>query len=352
MKSKKNLEETPNKSSNLNELKTKKVGTVLVNSYKMDKKDFKISPKRKSIRRSVKTGKIGNISIESRIFSISPYVAPNYVREFKFDDEAQKKLRSSKNELKNKNQKMKEEKNDNKKEKKLEEQNIKKLRQLSEIDKLLQIEDEETQKELKEEANKRKEFDDEEDEKQKEIKKNEKKDTKNEDELNDEEGKRIEHSDNKNKLEKDKKDKELNKEKINSDELNMLIKGTIKELYEPKKIENIVYNKIIILMKCLSDENRQKFLDGLKQAIKTEEDEKRFSNILGETYEIEENEESEQEKENKEESKQESKINIESKPDIEENEELKTDNLNNLKIYREEEYPCHCLCHYGGDCDE
>ena len=124
------------------------------------------------------------------------------------------------------------------------------------------------------------------------------------------------------KLEEDEKNKGLSEEKINLDELNILIKGTIKELFEPKNVENIVYDKIIILMKCLSKENKEKFIDGLVQAIKTEEDEKRFAFILGEVSGNGQNEEKNQ------------------------------DTLNNLKPYNEEEYPCHCSCHYGGECEE
>jgi hypothetical protein len=342
MNSKENLQETPNKYKEENELTGRNIGTVLVNNNKVNKTDFKISSGKKSIRRSVKSGKVYNLSNEDRIFDISPYIAPNYVRDFKYEGGEQKKFRDSKKDSKRKSKKIdakesdkKDSKRKNKKinakesEKKenlnekpneLEEENIQKLKQLDEDEKQIQLEDEERQKELEEEGNKQKELLEDEDE-DKQMNPNENQDKIIEDKLN-EEKKKIQHSENQKKLEEDEKNKGLSEEKINLDELNILIKGTIKELFEPKNVENIVYDKIIILMKCLSKENKEKFIDGLVQAIKTEEDEKRFAFILGEVS------------------------------GNRQNEEKKQDTLENLKPYNEEEYPCHCSCHYGGECEE
>ena len=320
MSSKGNLQETPKKYTEENELKGRNIGTVLVNNNKVNKNDFKVSSGKKSNRRSVKSGKVYNLSNEDRIFDISPYIAPNYVRDFKYEGGEQKKFRDSKKDSKRKSKKINvkgSEKKENLDEKpnELEEENIQKLKQLDEDEKQIQLEDEERQKELEEEGNKQKGLLEDEDE-DKQMNPNE-----NQDKINEEE-KKIQHSENQKKLEEDEKNKDPNEEKINLDELNILIKGTIKELFEPKNVENIVYDKIIILMKCLSKENKEKFIDGLVQAIKTEEDEKRFAFILGEVS------------------------------GNRQNEEKKQDTLDNLKPYNEEEYPCHCSCHYGGQCEE
>ena len=320
MSSKGNLQETPKKYTEENELKGRNIGTVLVNNNKVNKNDFKVSSGKKSNRRSVKSGKVYNLSNEDRIFDISPYIAPNYVRDFKYEGGEQKKFRDSKKDSKRKSKKINvkgSEKKENLDEKpnELEEENIQKLKQLDEDEKQIQLEDEERQKELEEEGNKHKGLLEDEDE-DKQMNPNE-----NQDKINEEE-KKIQHSENQKKLEEDEKNKDPNEEKINLDELNILIKGTIKELFEPKNVENIVYDKIIILMKCLSKENKEKFIDGLVQAIKTEEDEKRFAFILGEVS------------------------------GNRQNEEKKQDTLDNLKPYNEEEYPCHCSCHYGGQCEE
>jgi hypothetical protein len=325
MSSKENLQETPNKYKEENELTGRNIGTVLVNNNKVNKTDFKISSGKKSIRRSVKSGKVYNLSNEDRIFDISPYIAPNYVRDFKYEGGEQKKFRDSKKDSKRKSKKInakesEKKENLNEKPNELEEENIQKLKQLDEDEKQIQLEDEERQKELEEEGNKQKELLEDEDE-DKQMNPNENQDKIIEDKLN-EEKKKIQHSENQKKLEEDEKNKGLSEEKINLDELNILIKGTIKELFEPKNVENIVYDKIIILMKCLSKENKEKFIDGLVQAIKTEEDEKRFAFILGEVS------------------------------GNRQNEEKKQDTLENLKPYNEEEYPCHCSCHYGGECEE
>ena len=325
MSSKENLQETPNKYKEETELKGRNIGTVLVNNNKVNKNDFKVSSGKKSIRRSVKSGKVYNLSHEDRIFDISPYIAPNYVRDFKYEGGEQKKFRDSKKDSKRKSKKInakesEKKENLNEKSNELEEENIQKLKQLDEDEKQIQLEDEERQKELEEEGNKQKELLEDEDE-DKQMNPNENQDKIIEDKLN-EEKKKIQHSENQKKLEEDEKNKDLSGEKINLDELNILIKGTIKELFEPKNVENIVYDKIIILMKCLSKENKEKFIDGLVQAIKTEEDEKRFAFILGEVS------------------------------GNRQNEEKKQDTLENLKPYNEEEYPCHCSCHYGGECEE
>ena len=332
MSSKRNLQKTPNKYKEENELKGRNIGTVLVNNNKVSKNDFDLSSGKKKTRRSVKSGKVYNLSHEDRIFDISPYIAPNYVRDFKYEGGEQKKFRDSKKDSKRKSKKInakesEKKENLNEKPNELEEENIQKLKQLDEDEKQIQLEDEERQKELEEEGNKQKTLlEDEDEDKQKEMNPNENQDKIIEDKLNEEkineEEKKIQHSENQKKLEEDEKNKDLNEEKINLDELNILIKGTIKELFEPKIVDNIVYDKIVILMKCLSKENKEKFIDGLIQAIKTEEDEKRFSFILGEVS------------------------------GNGRNKEKKQDILDNLKPYNEDEYPCHCNCHYGGECEE
>ena len=334
MSSKRNLQKTPNKYKEENELKGRNIGTVLVNNNKVSKNDFDLSSGKKKTRRPVKSGKVYNLSHEDRIFDISPYIAPNYVRDFKYEGGEQKKFRDSKKDSKRKSKKIDAKESDkkkilNEKSNELEEENIQKLKQLDEDEKQIQLEDEERQKELEEEGNKQKallEDEDEDEDKQKEMNPNENQDKIIEDKLNEEkineEEKKIQHSENQKKLEEDEKNKDLNEEKINLDELNILIKGTIKELFEPKNVDNIVYDKIIILMKCLSKENKEKFIDGLVQAIKTEEDEKRFAFILGEVS------------------------------GNGRNEEKKQDILDNLKPYNEDEYHCHCNCHYGGECEE
>ena len=332
MSSKRNLQKTPNKYKEENELKGRNIGTVLVNNNKVSKNDFDLSSGKKKTRRPVKSGKVYNLSHEDRIFDISPYIAPNYVRDFKYEGGEQKKFRDSKKDSKRKSKKIDAKESDkkkilNEKSNELEEENIQKLKQLDEDEKQIQLEDEERQKELEEEGNKQKTLlEDEDEDKQKEMNPNENQDKIIEDKLNEEkineEEKKIQHSENQKKLEEDEKNKDLNEEKINLDELNILIKGTIKELFEPKNVDNIVYDKIVILMKCLSKENKEKFIDGLVQAIKTEEDEKRFSFILGEVS------------------------------GNGRNEEKKQDISDNLKPYNEDEYPCHCRCHYDGECEE
>ena len=64
------------------------------------------------------------------------------------------------------------------------------------------------------------------------------------------------------------------------DELNILIQGTINELYLPEMIDPIVFNKIIITMKCLSEPFKKLFLRGLEHGIVTQEQQNRYNIIL------------------------------------------------------------------------
>lgn len=346
------LKQTPIK-QNDNEAKRHKLGTVLINNNRYE---LNLSSGIKDFQKSVKISKVYNISHEDRIFSISPYIAPNYVGQFTLDQEDQKEKTSK--QIKNYKNKINHEKQNKKialkkkifnlkkkpKEINLEEYNKEKLRQIDEHEKQIQIEDEERQRKLKEEGGEiQKQLDDDDDNEEKliELENKENQDIKiieyeeipkdsfeNKIENNiEEENNRNQNYENQNQLNKNeennkspnKKDEEgekeenIEKEKITLDELNILIKSAINELYLPEKVDNLVYDKAIIMIKCLSGANKRIFINGLKDGIMIKEDVNRYNIFL-------------------------SKLLGKIKDD-------KFINQMKLKPYKEEEYPCHCKCH-------
>lgn len=371
------LNETPKQN---NDNKKYKLGTVLINNNRYE---LNLSSARNDNGNSVKFNKVYNFSNEDRIFSISPYIIPNYIGEFSIGQDEQKKNQITKRKnIKNKIIQHKKGKenlvvNDFEKKKKmsntikkksLEDYNKEILKQLDEQEKLIQLEDEERQRKFKEGLNINQLNDeDEKGEIFKELEQQEnqiKTPEKDEREIKEEEIPKdydknefdtnlefnvIQDSDNKRQLLKEedllnnnkeeKNDASLNKqlkeeerdkttkikEEITLDELNILIKSAINEIFLPKTIDNLIYDKTIIMIKCLSEDNKKLFIKGLKDGIMIKEDVNRYniflSKLLG---------------------------------------KIKDDHFLNqmkLKPFNEEEYSCHCKCHYEyskeeEDCDE
>ena len=373
------LKRTPGKQKSDN--KNPKLGKVSINNNKNKRNELNLSSAQNDTYdtwNSSKIKKVSNFSTEDKIFTISPYISTNYIGGFNLGkDEKNENKNNKRKNIKIKiiqNKKEKEVKNGFEKAKILNnkakprglwEFNIEILRQIDEREKLMQLEDEELQRKLIE-GRKIKQLDDEDEgdegeeiEKQKkqiktpaknkrEIKNNEKnKKNSDEKELKEKiEDKTIKDSDNKKQLNRDEKllnnnkkeennirrnkklkeerDENNKKEEITLDELNILIKSAINELFLPKNVDNLVYDKIIIMIKFLSESNKKIFVNGLLDGIMFKEDVNRYNNFLSKLL-------------------------------------LKTKNnhfINQMKLrpYNEKEYSCHCKCHceYSkeNECDE